>query len=103
MTDAREKHDQFLLGAIADGIWQGHRRKVNHYRHDWAPLVIDAMEAARFRIIGKDELDSVEKALEQALDLLNSSLREMAPISAENHRRRVVEFIANARTIGRKA
>lgn len=83
MTDAREKHDEALLGAIAEGIWQGHRRKVHHYRHDWAPLVIDSLHASGFRILGPDDVDPV--TLEKAADAAEEQA-EWVPLKAGDMR-----------------
>ena len=41
--------------------------------------------------------ERAEAQLAEAIDLLGSSLCEMAPASAENHKRRVIEFIAARR------
>lgn len=46
-----------------------------------------------------DRAERAEAQLAEAIDLLGSSLCEMAPISAENHKRRVIEFITARRAL----
>lgn len=46
-----------------------------------------------------DRAKRAESLLAEAIDLLGSSLCEMAPASAENHKRRVIEFIAARRVL----
>lgn len=109
MGDAREINlpRDVLIGMMTD---LGLLYRAGDSEKEWFPRLQRAvanLTTAGIRLAGPDDCilgpGEVDPLFEQALDLLGSSLREMAPISAENHRKRVIDFIANARALGRKA